>query len=118
MHTMLYLDFYSCPYGLKNVTKPIMYACNSLPISKYLAASLYLSYFDILICSEMEKTVNVCQAQIVLNWKSEIAAFVVIQACVFRDEKEQTELVEVFMLLVFLCAPKYLEKIGLKQTIE
>lgn len=49
-----------------------------------------------------------------LNWKSEIAAFVVIQACVFRDEKEQTELVEVFMLLVFLCAPKYLEKIGLK----
>lgn len=66
----------------------------------------------------MEKTLSVCQAEIVLNWKSEIVAFVVIWTCVFRDEKQQTELVEVINSSVFLCAPKYLGEIGLKQTME
>lgn len=49
-----------------------------------------------------------------LNWKSETVAFVVIWTCVFRDEKQQTELVEVIMSSVFHCAPKYLGEIGLK----
>lgn len=38
-----------------------------------------------------------------LNWKSEIVAFVVIWTCVFRDEKQQTELVEGNVISFPLC---------------